>query len=184
MQPEATRRNFLQTLTAGGVTVALSGCGTNFSFMGDRDGTQTDTPMQSPRQQVGGERQKPVKNGRFKVEISDIEVTGFQHVTIPGSTTENNGQTTFEDLVMERIVLKGDSTLRDWRDEMRQGKVESARRTVSVTLLTEEGQPVIEWRFTNAWVKEYDPPKLVASGTEVATESCTVTYDEMIREEP
>jgi phage tail-like protein len=193
MQPEVARRDILQTLTIGGVTVTLSGC--EMSLTTDRDENQTDTPMQSPEQQTD-ERQQPIENGRFKVKIDDTEVSGFQHVTVPGSTTETVdggdsdqqrrllGQTEYEDLVMERNVIKGDSTLRDWRDDIRQGKIESARKTVSVVLLTETGETVIEWQFTNAWVKEYDPPELVAGSTEVATESCTVAYDEMVREEP
>ena len=183
MQSDVTRRDVLQTLTVAGVTVSLSGCSNPFEFSGDEDKDQTETPMQSSTEQVGDRRNEPVRNGRFKVTIDGIEVSGFQHVTIPESTTESNGETMFEDLVMKRTVFKGDSTLRDWRDEMRQGGGERARRNVTVTLLSEEGQPTIEWRFTNAWVTKYEPPELVADGSEFVFESCTVTFDRMVREE-
>ncbi|MBB6645781.1 phage tail protein [Halobellus ruber] len=183
MEPEVTRRDALQTLTVAGSTVALSGCSMNFEFTDGENGNRTDTPMQSDTQQVSPDRGAPVQNGRFKVEIDGIEISGFARVKIPGSTTESDGQTTFEDLVMERGVMHGDSTLRDWRDAVQDGNDQRARRNVSVTLLTETGQPAIQWEFTNAWVKKFGAPELSVAGNDasVLTESITVSYDRMSR---
>lgn len=181
METEVTRRDALQTLTVAGVTVALSGCSGDLEFTEEKNRNQTDTPMESQTQQVNRERGAPVSNGRFTVEIDNIEVQGFRRVKIPGSTTESNGQT-FQGLVMERGLMHNDSTLRDWRDATQQENDERAQRDLSVTVLTEEGEPLIQWQFTNTWVKTFDAPELVAGEDAVLTESITVSYDRMSRE--
>ncbi len=145
------------------------------------------------------DRHGPMRTGRFKVEINDVEVPGWRSVTIPSRTTEQGeyregnapeyekkiwGQTTFEDLEMERGVQPGDSQLFDWHESVRQGQVEQGRKSIAVVLMDEEGEPQIRWEFTSAWIKEYNPPELDASADgDVATESITVAYDKMVREE-
>jgi phage tail-like protein len=142
------------------------------------------------------DRHGPLRTGRFKVEIDDVEVPGWQTVTIPGNSTETTtareeedtdhqrslwGRTNYDDLEMERQMT--DTTVYDWREKITQGKVKEGRKNVRVTLQNEEGVDKIRWEFTNAWIKEYQPPELDA-GTErdVAKESVTVVFDEMLRE--
>jgi phage tail-like protein len=137
-----------------------------------------------------------MRTGRFKVEIDDVEVSGWQTVTIPGTSIETTdyregedsdhtrklwGQTTYEDLEMERQMT--DTTVYDWHKKVIQGRTEEGRKTVRVTLQNAEGVDTIRWEFTNAWIKEYQPPELDA-GTEgdVAKESVAVVFDEMLRE--
>jgi phage tail-like protein len=140
-----------------------------------------------------------MRTGRFKVEIDDVEVPGWRSVTIPGSSTEQGeyregdepdyekkiwGQTTFDDLEMERGVQPDDTAIFDWRQDVIEGRVDDGRKEVAVILMDEEGQPQIRWEFQEAWVKDYDPPELDASADgNVATESITVAYDKMVRTE-
>lgn len=141
------------------------------------------------------DRHGPMRTGRFTVEIDDVEVEGWREVTIPGSATEEGqyrdgddpdyekklwGQTTWDDLEMERGVQPGDSRIYDWREEVIQGRVDEGRKEVTITLLDEAGEPLIRWGFQNAWLKAYDPPTLDASGdSDVATENVTVSFDGM-----
>jgi phage tail-like protein len=145
------------------------------------------------------DRHGPMRTGRFKVEIDDVEVPGWRSVTIPGSSTEQGeyregdepdyekkiwGQTTFDDLEMERGVQPDDTAIFDWRQDVIEGRVDDGRKEVAVILMDEEGQPQIRWEFQEAWVKDYDPPELDASADgNVATESITVAYDKMVRTE-
>jgi phage tail-like protein len=140
-----------------------------------------------------------MRTGRFKVEIDDVEVPGWRSVTIPGSSTEKGeyregdepdyerqlwGQTTFDDLEMERGVKPGDTAIFDWRQSVMEGRVDEGRKELAVVLMDEEGQPRIRWEFQEAWVKDYDPPELDASADgDVATESITVAFDKMVRTE-
>jgi phage tail-like protein len=142
------------------------------------------------------DRHGPLKTGRFKVEIDEVEVPGWQTVTIPGNSTETTtareeedtdhqrsllGQTNYDDLEMQRQMT--DTTVYDWRKKITQGKVEEGRKNVKVTLQNGEGVDKIRWEFTNAWIKKYQPPELDA-GTEggTAKESVTVVFEDMQRE--
>lgn len=143
------------------------------------------------------DRHGPMRTGRFRVEIDDVEVPGWRSVTIPSSSTEQGeyregedpdsekkiwGQTTFADLEMERGVQPGDTRLFDWREEVRIGNVDDGRKQVAVILMDEEGEPQIRWEFEDAWIKYYRPPQLSAGDDDVATERITVAFDTMTRE--
>jgi phage tail-like protein len=142
------------------------------------------------------DRHGPMRTGRFRVEIDNVEVAGWQTVTIPGISVETDtyrevdssdyeqktwGQSSFDDLEMERQMT--DTTVYDWRSKIIQGRVEEGRKNVKVTLQNQEGVDKIRWEFTNAWIKEYQPPELDA-GTEgdVAKESVTLVFEDMVRE--
>ena len=145
------------------------------------------------------DRHGPMRTGRFKVEIDEVEVPGWRTVTIPSSSTESGeyregdepdyekkiwGQTKFDDLEMERGVQPGDTRIFDWREEVRMGNLDEGRKEVAVVLMDEEGQPQIRWEFQGAWVKDYNPPELDAGADgDVATESITVAFDKMTRNE-
>jgi phage tail-like protein len=156
--------------------------------------------------QVGGDatvvavdRHGPMRTGRFKVQIDDVEVPGWQSVTIPSRSTEQGeyregndpdyekkvwGQTTFDDLEMERGLRPGDTKLHDWVEDIQAGNADSGRKEIAVILLDEEGAEQIRWEFQDAWIKQYDPPELDASADgDVATEEITVAYDQMARKE-
>lgn len=144
-------------------------------------------------------RHGPVRKSRFAVEIGDIELEGWESVSLPSVTVEEGeyregddpdyeknlwGQTAFDDLQMERQVRPTDNELWEWLREVREGGVDTGRKEVTVELLGEEGEARVKWQFSEAWVKEYDPPELDASADgDVATESITVAFDKMEREE-
>ena len=143
------------------------------------------------------DRHGPMRTGRFKVEIDDVEIPGWRSVTIPSRSTEKGeyregnepdyekqiwGQTTFDDLEMERGVKPGDTAIHDWHQSVVEGRVDEGRKEVAVVLQDEEGEPQIRWEFQEAWVQNYDPPELDASADgDVATESITVAFDKMTR---
>lgn len=142
------------------------------------------------------DRHGPMRTGQFKVEIDDVEVSGWQTVTIPGISTETTtyregedtdhqrklwGQTNYGNLEMVRQMT--DTTVYDWQRKITQGKVEEGRKNVKVTLQNEEGVDKIRWEFTNAWIKEYSPPELDANTEgDVAKESIALVFEDMLRE--
>lgn len=142
------------------------------------------------------DRHGPMRTGRFKVEIDNVEVAGWQTVIIPGISVETTtyregndpdyeqntwGQPSYDDLEMVRTMT--DTTVYDWRKNVVEGKVEEGRKNVKVTLQNEEGGDEIRWEFTNAFIKEYQPPELDASTDgEVPKESMTLVFEDMLRE--
>lgn len=145
------------------------------------------------------DRHGPLRTGRFQVEIDDVQVPGWRDVSIPASRTEMGeyddgsdpgddtnvwGETTFQDLEMERGVQPGDTRMYDWREDVRDGNADDGLKEVAIILLDEEGAPQIRWEFHDAWIKYYDPPDLDASADgEVAMERITVAFDSMDRVE-
>ena len=145
------------------------------------------------------DRHGPQLAGRFKVEIDGVEVPGWQRVDLPSSHTERGeyregddpdweqqlwGQTTFSPLSMVRGVQPGDTQVFDWRETIRMGDVDEGRKTVEVTLMDEEGEDQIRWKFENAWITDYDPPTLdAAADGEILTERIVLDFESESREE-
>lgn len=93
------------------------------------------------------------------------------------------GQPVYDDLEMERGVQPGERQITNWLEEVKKGDLEKGRKTVAVILMDERGRPQVRWEFTDAWIKDYDPPQLDANADgEVATESIVVAFDKMTRE--
>lgn len=153
---------------------------------------------------AGGNRNEPVAQsdqpekqqfGRFKVEIDDVVVAGWKTVNIPSISIEQDGynsgnnekkvlgQPTYDDLEMERGIKPGNKTIWNWVNDIRQGKLDGARKEIAVSVMDEKGTAQTRWEFTNCWPKNYDPPDLDASAADVniATESLTLAFDKMIR---
>ena len=156
-----------------------------------------------PVEYTGGytmaDRHGPMRTGRFQVEFDGLEVAGWREVSIPASRTEMGeydeggdpdqrkkvwGETTFEDLEMERGVQPSDTRVYDWREDIRNGNLDDGLKEVSVILQDEEGQAQLRWEFHDAWIKYYDPPDLEAGADgEVAVERITLGFDSMDRVE-
>lgn len=196
MNEAISRREFIRAVEVGGVTVTLAGC--QDLQLGDLKTESTDKTMQEQQPQ-DTDRHEPMKTGRFEVLIDEEEVLGWQSVTIPSKSVEQSeyregneakhekklwGQVTFDDLEMERGLIPGDTKLHDWFEDIRAGKADAGRKEIAVKLLNEEGTVVLQWEFSEAWIKEYSPPELDASADgDMATETVTIAFDEMIRTE-
>jgi phage tail-like protein len=201
MDENISRRTFMRVIEVGGVTVTLAGC--LDIDLDDLEDVPTDansgnqqTTMQDQQESKAADRDGPMKTSRFKVQIDDVEVSGWRTVTIPSKSIEQGtyregddpehekktwGQVTFDDLEMERGVKPGATELWDWIEDIQAGKADEGRKEIAVKLKDEEGEMMIQWEFREAWITDYDPPDLDASADEMATESVTITFDEMIR---
>jgi phage tail-like protein len=150
------------------------------------DGTRNDST-------VVAIQHGPMRTGRFKVELDGEELAGPARVNIPARSTEQDsykeggdgetewGRTGFDDLEMSRGVNPGNTRLYDWHEAVEEGNVDSGRKSVTVKLLDEDGNPMIQWELQEAWIKEYDPPELDAGSDAMAQEEITIAFDKMTR---
>lgn len=125
-----------------------------------------------------------MRTGLFTVEIDDVEVSGWQSINLPATSTEPDGdewgESTRQDLEAERGVQPDDTELHDWNEAVLDDNEDEGLKTVLVTLLNEEGEPQVEWTFEDAWITYYRPPQLnAADDGEVATERVVFAYDSM-----
>lgn len=143
------------------------------------------------------ERHGPYRNTRFVLEINDIQIAGFSECTLPDNTTEpieyregNDPPTTRKLWSLNKygtLTLKRGTTdstdLFEWRKLVEEGKIEEARRSVTLRVADEQGnyENTPNWNFTEAWPSKYDAPDFNATGNEVAIETLEIVHEGMER---
>jgi phage tail-like protein len=129
-------------------------------------------------------------NCHFQVEwggtnIGFMEVSGLEiHYDIveqrAGSSPEYSsikmpGQTRYSNIVLKRGITKGDNEFFKWISTIRLNTVE--RRDISIALLNEEHEPVMEWKVKNAFPVKLTGPVLNASASEIAIETLELAHE-------
>jgi len=142
------------------------------------------------------QRKDPFGNFRFRIEIDGIQQAGFSEATIPDSTSDVIDYREGNDKVLYarklsgltkhgNLVLKWGITnsmeIYNWRKIIEQGKIASARKNISVTLIDEEGNDASRWEFLNAWPSKYKAPDMNAKGSDVAIETLEIVFEDMQR---
>ena len=87
----------------------------------------------------------------------------------------------------ENIVLKrgitGSMDVWQWRAEVENGNVETARRNGSVTMYNQEGTPMARWDFERGWPAKVTGPQPKADSNEIGIEELTVAHEGIRRVE-
>lgn len=81
------------------------------------------------------------------------------------------------DVTLKRGVI-GATSLYEWLNDIRNGN-QKAFRDVTVTLMSEDRQPVLEWRLLRARPVKCTYGPLNAKGTDVALEDLTLAYERL-----
>lgn len=137
-----------------------------------------------------GSRNDPYGAFRFQVDVGGGSA-GFSEAS--GLTTETdiieyrNGD---EDITVRKlpglkkftnISLKRGFTdskdLWDWRKTVMDGKTE--RRSGTITLLDEEGNPALKWNFEEGWPSKWEGPSLNAKNNEVSIETLEICCEKI-----
>lgn len=69
----------------------------------------------------------------------------------------------------------------EWRKMVENGKVAEARRNGSIIMYDQEGAPVAQWDFTEAWPSKIEADSLDSGGSAVTQESITLVYETLTR---
>jgi phage tail-like protein len=129
------------------------------------------------------ERQDPLRNFRYRLEIDGIDQAGFAEVAIGDSSSDPieyregdepktvrklNGLNKYGNLTLKWGITES-TALAEWRqlvvDDV---PLNDSRRTVVVTILDEAGQAKAAFEVIKAWPSKYDPSDLNGKGNEVA----------------
>lgn len=128
-------------------------------------------------------RNDPLRNFRFRLEIDGIqqagfsEVTGFDVTTDPIDYREGTDPTHVRKLPgltkYGNVVLKwgitSSTALYDWHRQIVDGNI--VRKNVSIIGVNEAGDDTVRWNIVEAWPSKYDPSDFNAKGNDVAIES-------------
>lgn len=136
----------------------------------------------------------PYRNFRFRLEIEGLEVAGFSEVTgfdatvdvveyregdypvatprkLPGLTKYGN--------VTLKWGVSDSMELYEWLNGITEGTIE--RKTVTITVLDEEGNGAASWQLINAWPVKYTAPDFNGLGAEVAMETLELAHEGLTR---
>jgi len=142
-----------------------------------------------------GQRTDPFRNFRFRVEIDNIVQAGFSEATIPDTSSDvveyREGTDPTHTRKLSGLTKHGNLTLKwgvtnsmdlfNWRKLVSDGKIKTARRSMAVILVDEEGNDAARWEFDGAWPSKYDAPDLTAKGNDVAIETLEIVFESMER---
>jgi phage tail-like protein len=112
------------------------------------------------------------------IEVEPIEYRqgaspDFTKIKMPGMTK-------FSNITLKRGSFSGDNEYFDWFNSIQLNTVE--RRTITISLLNEEGTPAITWKINKAFPIKVQSTDLKAEGNEVAVESIEIAHEGLVIE--
>lgn len=97
----------------------------------------------------------------------------------PTTTHKLPGLTKYANIVLKRGLTR-DLSLWNWRQAVVDGKPD--RRSGTIILLDESGQPVLRWNFVRGWPAKWEGPALNAKASEVAIETLEIAHEGLVLE--
>lgn len=97
----------------------------------------------------------------------------FSKIKMPGMKKFNN-------VTLKRGSFKSDNDYYNWLNTIQLNSVE--RRTVTISLLDEQGNPAITWKINKAFPVKLQSTDLKAEGNEVAIETLEIAHEGLIIE--
>ncbi|MEO6527543.1 MAG: phage tail protein [Gemmatimonadaceae bacterium] len=65
----------------------------------------------------------------------------------------------------------------DWRKQVEEGKVESARKNGSIVMYNQQNSEIARWNFVQAWPNKLTGPSANATNNEVGIEELEITHE-------
>ena len=140
---------------------------------------------------------KPLTTFSFHVELDGIDIGAFKEASGVDSETEiiEYKETTKEGKMIIRklpgAMKWADITLKkaidprkdlwNWRKEVEQGDIDTARRNGSIVLYDTMAKEVARWNFFNGWPSKWKGADLNAGENSVAVEEITITHEGVLR---
>ncbi|MGI8768258.1 MAG: phage tail protein [Propionibacteriaceae bacterium] len=113
---------------------------------------------------------------------SETEIIEYKEATDKGRMIIRKvpGAMKWGDITLDRRI---DSSLSlwQWRKQVIDGDVDSARRNGSVIAYDSKGDEVARWNFDAGWPSKWKGADFDAGANEVATESVTITHEGIVR---
>lgn len=128
-----------------------------------------------------------VKWGGSRVGFTEVSGLDFEVQPIDyreGSDTQYHvskmpGIPKFGNLTMKRGMLDGDNEFHQWLGTIQLNQVD--RRTLTISLLDEQHQPVSTWQAVDCFPCKVTGPQLKSTGNEVAMESIEICHEGLVK---
>lgn|SRR5690606_35243250 len=90
------------------------------------------------------------------------------------------GRQKFTDVTLKRGITDV-KDFWDWRQEVIDGKIKTARKNASIFMLDTELNPIAQWDLENAWPSKVTGPQAQSESSNFGMEELTLTYEYMKR---
>ena len=110
------------------------------------------------------------------------EIVTHQAVDSAGNSVLHKipGDLTWSEITLERGIT-GDMSLWDWRQEVVNGDMDSARRDGSIVMYDSTLTEIARWNFVRGWPSAWTGPDVGADNQAVAIESITIAHEGLER---
>ncbi len=113
-------------------------------------------------------------------EVSGLDIFNDISGYRDGSSPEFNkskmpGLRKYSNIILKRGIFSKNNNLYSWFNNIVENTGE--RRTVTISLLDETGEPVVVWVVTNAFPVRYSGPVLRACDTDIAYEELELAHE-------
>ena len=113
------------------------------------------------------------------LEISGLsietEILEYRDGASPDVIIKTPGQKKYANLVLRRMIKKGDSEFYTWMNTAQGSSV--LKRNVIIKLLNKKNERVMSWKAANAWPVKFEAADLKGNANEVAFETLELTHD-------
>jgi len=91
------------------------------------------------------------------------------------------GRLKWQDITLKRGITS-DMQIWEWRADLVNGDVLSARKNISITMMDRKYSPVAVWHFQNAWPSKVSGPSFKSDDNSFGVEEVTLVHEGMYRE--
>ena len=141
----------------------------------------------------------PITAARYVITIDGYEIASFNELTAINSEIETADfwETSGDQVQVNKLPgkfkaptvtlkrpMNGSLELWSWHEAVRQGNMAAARKSLSLTMFSSEGKPVVKYWLEKAWPSKLEVGALKAGKTEALTESVTLTAEYIQRVAP
>ncbi len=133
----------------------------------------------------------------FVLEIDSVEMGSFRKCSGIESETETieykeatkegrmiirkvPGAMKWSDITLERRI-DGSRSLWEWRKQVIEGDIDTARRDGSVVAKNSKFEEVARWNFTAGWPSKWTGADFDAGSNDIATEKVVITHEGLVR---
>lgn len=143
---------------------------------------------------MADERRDPFSGFNFRMEIDGVEVAGFKEISGIESKTQVieysdgddvnytvrkiPGRTNYSNLIMKRGISDG-IDLWDWYGSVVDQEREIERKTVTINLLDDSGEPQKVYNFYEVWPCRYKGPDLNATDDLLSIEEVEFVFEKV-----
>ena len=144
------------------------------------------------------DREDPLVAFNFGFEVPTLDIESFfmevsgmgsEHEIVEQKVVNSSGveavlklpgRLKWNDITLKRGITSN-LDIWDWRKQIEDGQVESARQNGSIVMYDQQGSEKARWNFEKAWPAKVTGPAVKADGNEIAIEEMVLVCESMIR---